>query len=250
MAFIVTRKPLLKTLYNHRFDTMTATESSTAGVPSLPDIVYREVRSAILNGVFAPGQMLRQEEVASRLGVSRSPLREALPRLEAEGIVVLHPRRGYAVASLDPQEVAEAFDLRSLLETELARRSIARRTDADVARVYAVASQMATLTGTTHESDQSRWFELNIQFHNAMLSPAGCKHHMRALDHSRGLIEAYIRTEVRLTGDLAQAQQEHAQLAQAFVIGDAERFVQLTRDHSLSTRDRLLNGLLGGIQAQ
>src|ERR1700678_483212 len=92
----------------------------TPNVP-LPHQVYHQVRRAILNGFFVPGQMLRHEEVAAILGVSRSPLREALPRLEAEGMVVLHPRRGYAVVSLDPTEIAELFDLRILLEVELAR---------------------------------------------------------------------------------------------------------------------------------
>jgi DNA-binding GntR family transcriptional regulator len=216
-----------------------------ANALSLPEAVYRSVRDAILNGVFAPGQMLRQEEVASRLGVSRSPLREALPRLEAEGIVVSHPRRGYAVASLDLDEIVEAFDLRALLETELARRSIADRTDADIARVYAVTDEMAKLADQADQADRAHWFELNTQLHNALLSPAGCKHYMRALDNTRGLIEAYIRTEVSLTGDLRQARQEHNQLAEAFVEGNAQHFVDLTRDHSIHTRDRLLGGLSG-----
>src|ERR1700677_107891 len=105
--------------------------------------------------------MLRQEEVASRLGVSRSPLREALPRLEAEGIVVSHPRRGYAVASLDLGEIVEAFDLRALLETELARRSIAERTDADITHVYAVTDEMAKLADQADQADRGHWFELN-----------------------------------------------------------------------------------------
>src|ERR1700678_1509252 len=140
---------------------------NSASAPSLPDVVYRSVRDAILNGLFAPGQMLRQEEVASRLGVSRSPLREALPRLEAEGIVVLHPRRGYAVASLELEEIVEAFDLRSLLESELARRSIAKRTDADISRVFAVSSEMAALIENADQADHSRWFDLNMQFHIA-----------------------------------------------------------------------------------
>src|SRR5690606_16577280 len=113
--------------------------------PTLPEIVYRELRKAILNGTFLPGQMLRQDDVAARLGVSRSPLREALPRLEADGIVVLHPRRGYAVAELDPDEIAEVFDLRILLEVELARRAIERRTEVDIARIYAIVTQMLYL---------------------------------------------------------------------------------------------------------
>jgi DNA-binding GntR family transcriptional regulator len=215
----------------------------TAASPTLPEFVYRELRKAILNGMFSPGQMLRQDEVASRLGVSRSPLREALPRLEAEGIVVLHPRRGYAVARLDPKEIAEVFNLRSLLESELARRSLQRRTEADIARVYTIFTEMAVALARDDDTYLAHWFELNMKFHDALLAPAGCPHHMRALQHSRNLIEAYIRTEVRLTGDLDEAQREHSQMAQAFVTGDVERFLTLTCEHSLHTRDRLLAGL-------
>ncbi|ARP86787.1 GntR family transcriptional regulator [Bordetella genomosp. 9] len=217
--------------------------SDPAPSQTLPSMVYQKLRDAILNGIFRPGQMLRQDEVAARLGVSRSPLREALPRLEADGIVILHPRRGYAVASLDPKQITEVFDLRCLLETELARRAIARRTEADIAAVYGIASEMATLAERADDESRAKWFDLNMRFHTALLSPADCPHHLRALDHSRNLIEAYIRTETRLTGDLTEAQQEHIQLAQAFVLGDAEKFVTLTREHSEHTRRRLLAGL-------
>lgn len=221
---------------------MQSTLTSANALP-LPEIVYRELRNAILNGVFTPGQMLRQEEVAQRLGVSRSPLREALPRLEAEGMVVLQPRRGYAVATLEPEAISEAFDLRQLLETELVQRSVVKRNEADIARVYGIISEMAALTTATEESDIARWFELNLSFHTALLAPANRPHHMRALDNLRGVIESYIRTEVRLTGDIQQAQAEHSQMAQAFVNGDARALVQLTREHSQHTRDRLLEGL-------
>lgn len=217
--------------------------SAEEGALSLPEVVYREVRNAILNGVFAPGQMLRQEEMASKLGVSRSPLREALPRLEAEGMVVLQPRRGYAVVAHDLAAIREAFDLRWLLETELAQRSIARRTEADIALAYSIVSEMAGLANATSDKEVARWFELNLSFHNALLAPAHRPHHMRALENLRGSIEPYIRTEVRLTGDLAQAQQEHLQLAQSFVNGDSTSFVSLVREHSQHTRDRLIEGL-------
>lgn len=217
--------------------------SGAASALSLPEIVYRELRTAILNGLFVPGQVLRQEEVAMRLGVSRSPLREALPRLEAEGIVVLNPRRGYSVSTLEPKEISEAFDLRCLLESELGRRSIKKRTEADIARVYSIVSEMHEHAGRADPADRTAWFELNTAFHNALLEPADCPHHMRALQNSRGLLEAYIRTEVKLTGDLQQAQEEHSQLARAFVAGDVDLFLKLIREHSTHTRDRLLSFL-------
>lgn len=221
---------------------MSPTET-TLEIPTgqtLPTLVYQKLKEAILNGIFSPGQMLRQDEVAMRLGVSRSPLREALPRLEAEGIVTLLPRRGYAVATLDPKEITEVFDLRCLLETELAKRSIKNRTEADISAVYAIAAQMSKESENINEVDIARWFDLNMQFHETLLKPSNCRHHLKALKHTRTLIEAYVRTEIRLTGDLEEAQREHNQLAQAFVVGDIETFTSITRLHSEHTRDRLL----------
>lgn len=211
---------------------------------SLPEFVYGELRRAILNGVFSPGQMLRQEEVAAKMGVSRSPVREALPRLEAEGIVVLHPRRGYAVAEIHPQEIKEVFELRVLLESQIAAQSIANRTEADIARVYALADKMRKISESDiDEQALANWSDLNLSFHDALLAPANLSYCMRSFATARGVIEAYIRTEVRLTGDIRQAQLEHAQLARAFVKGDVSEFVALTREHSYHTRDRLLVGI-------
>ncbi len=222
---------------------ITATDSDLEAQLSLPELVYRKVKNAIVNGLFLPGQMLRQEELAVRLGVSRNPLREALPRLEAEGVVVLHPRRGYAVAALDETEIVEVFELRVLLECSLARKAVARRNDADIAAVYTVLHAMARLESQRDAADRGQWFDLNVRFHETLLAPAGAPHHARALQNSRTLLDSYIRTEVNLTGDLTQAQQEHSQLAAAFAAGQADVLETLLRQHSEHTRDRLLEGL-------
>jgi DNA-binding GntR family transcriptional regulator len=145
---------------------------------------------------------------------------------------------------LNPDEIRDVFELRVLLETDIAKRSIARRTEADIARVYELADRMRQLADASPDTNAiATWYDLNADFHDALLVPAGWPHHMRALDTARGLIEAYIRAEVRFTGHLQQAQEEHTQLAQAFVKGDAAEFVAQIREHSYHTRDRLLAGL-------
>ncbi len=73
--------------------------------PSLSAMIYSWLHTAILNGTLGPGQVLRQEELAARFKTSRVPLREALQSLQAEGLVVLRPRRGYAVAALDGEQL-------------------------------------------------------------------------------------------------------------------------------------------------
>jgi len=215
----------------------------TAKPPPLTELVYRQVRDAIMNGVFAPGQMLRQEEVAAALGVSRNPLREVLPRLESEGQVVLYPRRGYAVISLDPADIEEVFDLRVLLDTQLAKAAIARRTEKDVKAARDILRAMAGLIDAHGVDDRATWFRLNAEFHDALHAPAGRKYYMRALEMARGLLESYIRMEVNLTGDMQQAHREHEALVDAFAAGDARRFVALTKAHGEHTKQRLLQGL-------
>jgi DNA-binding GntR family transcriptional regulator len=216
----------------------------TPHVP-LPEQVYHRVRSAILDGFFAPGQMLRQEEVAALLGVSRSPLREALPRLEAEGMVVLHPRRGYAVISLDPAEIAELFDLRMLLEAELARHAVERRQAEDVEQVHNIVGEMNDPRLLASSESRLGWFALNHRFHDALLEPSGHRHYLRALENANALLEPYIRMETNLTGDLRQAQQEHRAISVAYAKADAEGFSRLIREHAENTRNRLLTALPG-----
>lgn len=210
---------------------------------TLPEMVYQRVRDAILNGALRPGQTLKQGEVATRLGVSASPLREALPRLAAEGFLVSYPRRGYAVGRLDARQITEMFRLRQLLECELAGRALALRTEVDIAKVYDIASRMAAAADENSEQGLTAWFDLNQRFHRTMLEPAGRPHHLRALEYCSTLTEAYIRAEIRLTGDIKDAQREHVELAQSFVVADREKFIKLTYEHSEHTRKRLLSRL-------
>lgn len=209
---------------------------------SLPETVYRGLREAILNGVFRPGQMLRQEEIAKQLGVSRAPLREALPRLEAEGIVVLHPRRGYAVVSLDPDEIAEIFELRMLVEERAAYLATLQRTDADVVQLRELVGRMAAIR-PDDPTQIARWSDLNFQFHDNLFAPSGRRHYLRVVGSLRAAVEPYIRVEVGFTGELKEAAGEHEQLLDAFAAGDADRVAALSRQHCEHTLARLLAGL-------
>jgi len=209
---------------------------------SLPETVYREVRRAILNGVLQPGQILRQEELARRFGVSRAPLREALPRLEAEGIVVLHPRRGYSVVSLDPDEIEEIFELRTIIEERAAYLAASRRTADDVARLTDLLERMTSII-PADPADIAHWSELNFEFHDCLFAASGKRHFRRLVGSLRAAVEPYIRVEVHMTGELDEAQEEHAQLVEAFAAGDAPRVASLTRAHCEHTARRLLQGL-------
>jgi DNA-binding GntR family transcriptional regulator len=209
----------------------------------LPETIQRQIKAAIVAGQFVPGQMLRQEELAQRLGASRAPLREALSRLEAEGLVVLLPRRGYAVMSLDRDEIAELFDLRIVLEERLARLAAERRSAADIARLKGISAQMAALSPQTNPDIVADWYDQNTEFHSALVEPAGLRHFTRLYNTVRENLEPYIRVEMQLTGGFEQAQDEHDQIIAAFVGRDADTLGCLVCEHARHTKERLLAGL-------
>jgi DNA-binding GntR family transcriptional regulator len=108
---------------------MTRTLSTTV------DTVAGALRDGLRAGRWKPGDALRQEELAAEFGVSRIPVREALGRLQAEGLLVVEPNRGAFVPVLDAGEVSEIFDLRVLLETDALRRAVPAHTPRSLRRL-------------------------------------------------------------------------------------------------------------------
>ncbi len=214
-----------------------------AGPASLPETIYRELRGAIVSGTFQPGQMLRQEEIARKLGVSRAPLREALPRLEAEGLVILHPRRGYSVVALDDKEIKEIFDLRALVEQEAAKVAGNSRNEDDIAHVRSLQEQLLEEVDVSKPVEVARWFEIHSKFHESLLAPSQLRHFMRMAASLRAIVQPYIRVEIMLTRGLKQSQEEHLGLCDAFAKGDGELLALLIRQHCEHTATRLLEGL-------
>jgi DNA-binding GntR family transcriptional regulator len=209
----------------------------------MPEAVYQQLKTAILTGVFRPGQTLRQEDVARQLGVSRGPLREALPKLEAEGMIISTPHRGCTVVSLAPAEIMEIFELRAMLEASLAKAAARKKEPNAVRRLREIASIMRSLQVSTVEADQQRWFDLNYELHDILLTVAGRRHHQRVLEIVRALAEPYIRMEIHLTGSFAEAQEEHDGLIDAFAAGDCEGLEKLTREHVQRTAQRIIEAI-------
>jgi DNA-binding GntR family transcriptional regulator len=107
----------------------------SSGYRSIGDMVYEVLREAVLSGTFAPGERLRQEALATAIGVSRLPVRSALIQLDTEGLIDFHPRRGAVVKTLTHAQVKEIFELRDLLEPHALRKSMARMTTERVVRL-------------------------------------------------------------------------------------------------------------------
>jgi DNA-binding GntR family transcriptional regulator len=129
------------------------TLADPSDVPTAEETATSALRSAILQGILAPGQRLRQVDLAAQLGVSRIPLRDAFRRLEAEGLVYIDGRRGARVATLTAEEVSEIYETRSLLEVHCVRLAVRNITDAGVEHLIGMSHYMDAVA---HHAEEGR----------------------------------------------------------------------------------------------
>lgn len=195
--------------------------------PSVLEISYRILREAITSGTFRPGEHIRQERIASQLGISRGPAREALSRLAAEGFVRLRPRRGYVVESLNAEEVEDIFELRTILEERAGRLAARYRTAEDVAALQAVVDEMETLK-TSSPDDIERFIGLNRAFHDRIYQCSGRKHLRRMLSTLRDSVEPYVRFSISNTNSPSG---EHQRILDAVAARDEATSGRLLSEH-------------------
>jgi DNA-binding GntR family transcriptional regulator len=209
---------------------------------SAAERAYDAIRSGILDGTFELGARLPEEDLAARAGVSRTPVREALRKLAAEGFVTFVPNRGAQVASWADDDVEEIFRLRALLESHGAALAATRIADTDlvVLRHLADGMEHAARRGTAPALD--RVAELNNRFHRTILEAAASRR-LRALLDTVIEVPLVHRTFHRYTPDaLQRSMHHHRELLAALEAGDGEWAASVMRTHVLAARTVLLGG--------
>lgn len=201
---------------------------------NLGDLVATEIRAAILAGTLAPGERLKQEQLATDMRVSRIPVREALRILEGEGLVETRPGRGSAVVELTKQEAADVMVVRGTLEGLAARLAAERVTPEVVARLRDAvdAGKQASESG-----DHSSASEAHTQFHLELARAADNSHLRTELEFLPAKTEWIMATLLQSRSEYSW--QEHEAILDAVAVGDADRAERLTRLHSRHVIDSL-----------
>lgn len=156
---------------------------------TLEEMVVSALREAILSGVFAPGERLHQDRIATTLGVSRIPIRSAFRQLESEGLVVFQPHRGTTVGTLRPEEVAEIYDLRIMLEKHALRSACARVGPEEIAELEAL-SQMVDETRATGRPEA--WLAARRRFYSRLYEIANLPRTAALIERLRGEVGRYL----------------------------------------------------------
>lgn len=208
------------------------------------DRAYAALRDGILGGRYGFGDKLGEIEIAEELGLSRTPVREALRRLGSEGLLEVLPNRGARVRTWTAQDLEETYELRAVLEGLAVRRAAARTTPAVLAELDRLAAAMMTVDpslGRRPPGDFSELAALNASFHELIVATAGSA---RLASTLQGLVQLplVMRTYRRYTpAALARSHSHHREIVDALRAGDGGWAESVMRSHVLAARAVLLD---------
>jgi DNA-binding GntR family transcriptional regulator len=203
------------------------------------DKAYQAVKDGIIAGRYAPSMRITEQEVAAAAGVSRTPVREALRRLHAEGLVDFTPNQGAMVTEWSAQDADEIFHLRALLESHGAARAAERATPEQLAELRSLAERQYDESVRRTDGYIERIGELNAQFHRRLQEAAASVRLARAL---AALLEAplVMKTFLNYTpDDLQRSAAHHLELVRALEARDAEWAASVMTSHILAARRTL-----------
>ena len=200
---------------------------------SLRQRVYESLRDAIVGGDLAPGERLRDHALAARLGVSRTPVREALQRLEDDGLVATAPRASTRVTSLDARAAREAFPVVAVLHALAARQGVPHVTARHLTAMREANADLARHIAAPGAASVFQAIQSDDRFHAALLDAAGNREIARALERVMPLVR---RLEFAQFGSLAgrKSVQQHEAIIAACERGNAAEAAALVEENWLS----------------
>ncbi len=225
------------------------TQAPTASAQTLSATTLSRLREMILRGDLPAGARLGEVELADRLGVSRTPVRESLGRLAAEGLVELVPNRGAWVTNWTSAQLEEVFDLRAALEPRLTALAVAHATAADIAGLERLALAMACEGAPGPRRDLDALVPLNRAFHERLVGLAGCSAMAAAL---AGAVHAPIVVRNFHAYDdasLARSLAHHLEIIAALRARDPAWAAAVMTAHIRNARAVMVPGPAGGTDA-
>jgi DNA-binding GntR family transcriptional regulator len=193
------------------------------------------IRDGILEGRLRPGERLKEDMLAKELDVSRTPVREAIAMLQAEGLLEAHQHRGAQVRSYTPAELEEIYDLRSILEGYAARRAATRITPRELTRLSASVERMAKL----QPKDLEHLVQQNGIFHDTILQAADSQRLVAMVTQTRALPLIYQSYAWYTPAQLALSLEYHRRVLSALERHDAEQAEYDMRHHLFNAREAL-----------
>lgn len=206
-------------------------------IPTASDVILKFIRDSIMDGTLDEGEPIRQDDVARMFNVSKIPVREALKRLEAEGLVAFQRNKGAIVTSMSEPEIVQIFEVRAILESSALRFSIPHMTESTFERAQGYCDAFA------EETNVGRWAELNWQFHSCLYEDAQRPYLINMIRSVNDRIERYLRVQLSLSRGQEIADREHRQILDLCRKRDVEGAAKLVHNHIMGACESLMSHL-------
>ncbi|MBQ4148671.1 MAG: GntR family transcriptional regulator [Clostridium sp.] len=206
----------------------------------LRDVVFQTLRQAILREDLAPGERLMEIPLANKLGVSRTPLREAIRMLEQEGLVVMIPRRGAQVAGISEKSLRDVLEVRKSLEKLAVELACERMTEEDMKEMNRAEE---AFSAAVHEGDALRIAETDEQFHDVIYNSTGNTKLVQLLNNLREQMYRYRLEHIKDEKSRLSLLEEHQRMMTALRSRDVELAKKAAGEHIVNQENNVLRNL-------
>lgn len=206
----------------------------------LREVVCESLREAIRNGVLKPGERIMEIQLAEELGVSRTPVREAIRKLELEGYVVMMPRRGTYVANMSIRDINEIFEIRTALESLSNGLAAEHITDEELEHLQRL---LVIIGGYIKDGNIEKIVETDIEFHDLMYHAARNQRLVGIISNLRDQLTRFRTLSMSYPGRLEATLDEHKAIVEAIANGDRKAASKAAEQHMENSEKTLLKAM-------
>ena len=206
----------------------------------LREVVCETLRDAIRKGTLKPGERLMEIQLAEELGVSRTPVREAIRKLELEGYVIMMPRRGTYVANLSIRDVNEVFEIRTSLDSLASGLAAERITDEELERLQRL---LVAIGGYIEANDMEKIVETDTEFHDLLYQASRNSRLVGIIFNLREQLTRFRSTSMAFPGRLKATLEEHRRIVDAIAQGDVAEAQAAAEYHMEKSEQTLLQSM-------
>jgi len=204
---------------------------------SLRQRVFKQIQNDILNGVYEPGESLIESKLSEELGVSRTPVREALRQLELEGLVESVPNKGVTVKGVSPQDIQDIYTIRMMIEGLAARWAAEKVTPEEIEEMKEAVELEEFYT---KKKDYSRLMKLDTRFHDIIFKASKSMPLMHTLSTFHHYVQRARKVSMSSPKRAMEVLNEHKAIMQAIIDRDPDRAEKLTTEHVRNASMNLL----------
>ena len=206
----------------------------------LRELVCENIRQAIIDGTFSPGERLMEIQLADEMGVSRTPVREAIRKLELEGLVVMIPRRGTYVADISIKDITEIYEVRTCLDVLAAGLAAERITDEELEQLNTYMNEIGK---HVVNRDMDKIVELDIAFHNVLYTASRNDRLASIVSNLREQLTGIRGRSMSYPGRLVETMDEHRALVDSIAARNVEAAQAAARVHIENAEHTLMRSL-------